>query len=171
MGQLEYKEALRCKLHPGPHQRRSLTRKPQSIVAMTERGKGLLHAEARHRGFCGWYRGLGYARLSCSWLHCTLGLFFGTGSQIFTLRSTSSWIKWISWGYEVESLSLIVLDLRYHDPKKVEPHGHSPWHPSSRPSGATSPDECRDAFIHGQSPWLSAAGVKDKDLTPFLPVK
>ena len=28
------------------------------------------------------------------------------------------------------------------------------------PSGATSPDECRDAFIHGQSPWPSAAGVK-----------
>jgi hypothetical protein len=42
----------------------------------------------------------------------------------------------------------------------VEPHGHSPWHPSSRPSGATSPDYRRDAFIHGQSPWLSAAGVK-----------
>ncbi len=21
----------------------------------------------------------------------------------------------------------------------VEPHGHSPWHPTSRPSGATSP--------------------------------
>ncbi len=54
----------------------------------------------------------------------------------------------------------------------VEPHGRSPWHPSSRPSGATSPDKCRDAFIHGHSPclhaevrygtqaWPSAAGVK-----------
>jgi len=57
----------------------------------------------------------------------------------------------------------------------VEPHGHSPWHPSSRPSGATSPDECRDAFIHGQSPWLSAAGVNQVSvslitlLTKILP--
>jgi len=42
----------------------------------------------------------------------------------------------------------------------VEPHGHSPWRPILRPSGATSPDECRDAFIHGHSPWPSAAGVK-----------
>ena len=40
----------------------------------------------------------------------------------------------------------------------VEPHGHSPWHPTSRSSGATSrPNAC--AFIHGQSPWPSAAGV------------
>ena len=48
----------------------------------------------------------------------------------------------------------------------VELHGHGPRHPSSRPSGATSPDKPRDrpshagAFIHWQSPWLSAAGVK-----------
>ena len=40
----------------------------------------------------------------------------------------------------------------------MEPHGHSPWHPSSRPSGATSRPNA-GAFIHGQSPWLSAAGV------------
>jgi hypothetical protein len=40
----------------------------------------------------------------------------------------------------------------------VEPHGHSPWHPSSRPSGATSRPNA-GAFIHGQSPWPSAAGV------------
>ena len=40
----------------------------------------------------------------------------------------------------------------------VEPHGHSPWHPTSRPSGATSRPNA-GAFIHGQSPWPSAAGV------------
>ena len=43
-------------------------------------------------------------------------------------------------------------------PGNVEPHEHSPWHPSSRPSGATSRPNA-GAFIHGQSPWLSAAGV------------
>jgi hypothetical protein len=54
----------------------------------------------------------------------------------------------------------------------VEPHGQSPWHPASRPSGATSSVRSRDAFIHGQRPylhadvrygkqaWPSAAGVK-----------
>jgi len=40
----------------------------------------------------------------------------------------------------------------------VEPHGHSPWHPTSLPSGATSRPNA-GAFIHGQSPWPSAAGV------------
>ena len=40
----------------------------------------------------------------------------------------------------------------------VEPHGHSPWHSSSRPSGATSRPNA-GAFIHGQSLWPSAAGV------------
>jgi len=42
--------------------------------------------------------------------------------------------------------------------QKVEPHGHSPWHPTSRPSGATSRPNA-GALIHGQSPWPSAAGV------------
>src|SRR5512135_2951768 len=42
----------------------------------------------------------------------------------------------------------------------VEPHGHSPWHPSSCPSGATSRPNA-GAFIHGHSPWPSAAGVKE----------
>ena len=40
----------------------------------------------------------------------------------------------------------------------VEPHGHSPLHPSLRPSGATSRPNA-GAFIHGHSPWPSAAGV------------
>jgi len=40
----------------------------------------------------------------------------------------------------------------------VEPHGQSPWHPTSRPSGATSRPNA-GAFIHGQRPWPSAAGV------------
>jgi hypothetical protein len=30
----------------------------------------------------------------------------------------------------------------------VEPQGHSPSRPTLRPSGATSPGMCRDAFIH-----------------------
>jgi digeranylgeranylglycerophospholipid reductase len=42
----------------------------------------------------------------------------------------------------------------------VEPHGHSPWHPTSRPSGATSRPNV-GAFIHGHSPWPSAAGGKN----------
>ena len=51
----------------------------------------------------------------------------------------------------------------------VEPHGHSPWHPTSRPSGATSRPNV-GAFIHGHSPWPSAAGVnlsgeKDRHIT------
>jgi len=47
-----------------------------------------------------------------------------------------------------------------NDVQFVEPHGQSPWHPTSRPSGATSRPNV-GAFIHGHSPWLSAAGVKD----------
>jgi digeranylgeranylglycerophospholipid reductase len=43
---------------------------------------------------------------------------------------------------------------------QVEPHGHSPWHPTSRPSGATSRPNV-GAFIHGHSPWPSAAGGKN----------
>jgi predicted TIM-barrel fold metal-dependent hydrolase len=42
-------------------------------------------------------------------------------------------------------------------PPRVEPQGHSPWHPTSRPSGATSRPNV-GAFIHGHSPWPSAAG-------------
>jgi len=43
----------------------------------------------------------------------------------------------------------------------VEPHGHSPWHPASRPSGATSRPST-DAFTPSrQEPgWPSAAGGK-----------
>ena len=41
----------------------------------------------------------------------------------------------------------------------VEPHGHSPWYPTSRPSGATSRPNV-GAFIHGHSPRPSAAGAK-----------
>jgi hypothetical protein len=49
----------------------------------------------------------------------------------------------------------------------VEPHRHSPWHPSSRPSGATSRPNA-GAFIHGQSPWPSAAGVNHSLLDASL---
>ena len=44
-----------------------------------------------------------------------------------------------------------------------EPHGHSPWQSSSRPTAATSRPNA-GAFIHGQSPVPSAAGVKEPDL-------
>jgi PAS domain S-box-containing protein len=43
--------------------------------------------------------------------------------------------------------------------KRVEPHGHSPGHPTSRPNGATSRPKV-GAFIRGHSPRPSAAGVK-----------
>jgi CheY-like chemotaxis protein/HPt (histidine-containing phosphotransfer) domain-containing protein len=51
-------------------------------------------------------------------------------------------------------------------PVSVEPHGHSPGHPIPRSSGATSRPNA-GAFIHGQGPWPSAAGVKESKAPVF----
>ena len=46
----------------------------------------------------------------------------------------------------------------------VEPHGHSPWHPSLCQTGATSRPNS-GALIHGQNPWPSAAGVTNRSIS------
>jgi hypothetical protein len=49
--------------------------------------------------------------------------------------------------------------------RNMEPHGQSPWPPTSRPCGATSRShDC--TFLHGQRPWSPAAGMKIPP-TPF----
>jgi hypothetical protein len=51
----------------------------------------------------------------------------------------------------------------------VEPHGQNPWHHTRRPSGATSRPNT-GAFIQGQRPWPSAAGVKYRKESISFPI-
>jgi len=53
---------------------------------------------------------------------------------------------------------------------QVEPHGHSPWHPTSRPSGATSRPNI-GAFIHGHPAGSgTASGVNHLTRSPDVHV-
>src|SRR4030042_3158446 len=52
----------------------------------------------------------------------------------------------------------------------MEPYGMGSWHLLLRPCGATSPDECRDASVHGQRPWLSVAGAKRVTFNQMFPI-
>ena len=73
--------------------------------------------------------------------------------------------------FEFDLNRLILLDQVHQDQiLVVEPHRHSPSHPSSRLSGATSRPNA-GVFLHGQSPWPSGAGVKEPALSLPSPLE
>ena len=76
----------------------------------------------------------------------------------FRMKSLHSWNVSVEEAIRIQEAlkDRIILKKSF---SKVEPHGQSPLHPTSSPSGATSRPNVGE-FIHGHRPWPCSAGVR-----------